>query len=215
MYDWDKPYIVAEWGPYGWWEVEKTAWGAAIEETSTQKAKTYEASMKSIMSDSTKCLGSYVFLWGQKQETTSTWFSMFTEEGDETEVMDVIIKGWTGFPPENKAPSITQFLLQNQIARKGLVIQKDSFLRASVTIMDPDGDDIEFIWQIIPESTDKKSGGDKEKSPQPIKGIFKKSDYSKNNIIFKLSKSGPYRLFLFAKDGQGNVATGNIPFLIE
>ncbi len=214
MYDWDKPYIVAEWGPYGWWEVEKTAWGAAIEETSTQKAKTYEASMKSIMSDSTKCLGSYVFLWGQKQETTSTWFSMFTEEGDETEVMDVIIKGWTGFPPENKAPSITQFLLQNQIARKGLVIQKDSFLRASVTIMDPDGDDIEFIWQIIPESTDKKSGGDKEKSPQPIKGIFKKSDYSKNNIIFKLSKSGPYRLFLFAKDGQGNVATGNIPFLI-
>ena len=68
---------------------------------------------------------------------------------------------------------------------------------------------------IIPESTDKKSGGDKEKSPQPIKGIFKKSDYSKNNIIFKLSKSGPYRLFLFAKDGQGNVATGNIPFLIE
>ena len=215
MYDWDKPYIVAEWGPYGWWEVEKTAWGAAIEETSTQKAKTYEASMKSILSDSTKCLGSYVFLWGQKQETTSTWFSMFTEEGDETEVMDIIIKGWTGLPPENKAPSITQFLLQNQIAGKSLVIKKDSFLRASVTIVDPDGDDIEFIWQIIPESTDKKSGGDKEKSPQPIKGIFKKSDSSKNNIIFKLSKSGQYRLFLFAKDGQGNVATGNIPFLLE
>jgi len=88
-------------------------------------------------------------------------------------------------------------------------------LRASVIIMDPDGDDIEYIWQIIPESTDKKSGGDKEKSPQPIKGIFKKSDSSKNNIIFKVSKSGQYRLFLFAKDGQGNVATGNLPFLIE
>ena len=92
-------------------KLKKTAWGAAIEETSTQKAKTYEASMVSIMNDSTKCLGSYVFLWGQKQETTSTWFSMFTEDGDETEVMDIIIKGWTGLPLQI---SNFEFSLQNQ-----------------------------------------------------------------------------------------------------
>jgi hypothetical protein len=93
MYDWNKPYIVAEWGTYGWWEVGKTSWGAAIEETSSEKAKTYQESLTSILKDTLTCLGSYVFLWGQKQETTSTWFSMFTREGKETEVMDIMIKG--------------------------------------------------------------------------------------------------------------------------
>lgn len=215
MYDWTKPYLIAEWGPYGWWEVEKTSWGAAIEETSSQKAKTYQASMNSILNDSAKCLGSYVFLWGQKQETTSTWFSMFTEEGDETEVMDVMIKGWTGQSPQNKAPSIISFSLQGEIANKDLVIQSDSLLHAIVSVVDSDGDEIEYIWQIIPESTDKKTGGDKENSPQALKGVFKKADSKKSSVLFKLSRSGQYRLFIFAKDGQGNVATGNIPFLIK
>jgi hypothetical protein len=49
MYGWEKPYIVAEWGPYGWWEVAKTEWGASIEETSTEKAETYRKSFEAIL----------------------------------------------------------------------------------------------------------------------------------------------------------------------
>ena len=214
MYDWNKPYIVAEWGPYGWWEVGKTSWGAALEETSSQKAKTYKASLNSIRNDTKNCLGSYVFLWGQKQETTSTWFSMFTEDGEETEVMDVMIKGWTEKPPKNKAPSISNFTLDNREGHHNITLKTDTLIKANVEISDPDGDKITYQWKIIPESTDKKTGGDKEKSPQPIKGIFKKSDTEKNNVTFSIKFPGEYRLFLFAKDGQGNVATGNIPFKV-
>ena len=76
-YGWKKPYVVAEWGPYGYWEVQKTSWGASIEETSTQKADTYKKSMDAILSDAKYCLGSYVFLWGNKQEHTATWFNLF------------------------------------------------------------------------------------------------------------------------------------------
>lgn len=215
MYGWEKPYIIAEWGPYGWWEVAQTNWGAAIEETSSQKAVTYQKSMYSIQSDSSKCLGSYVFLWGQKQETTSTWFSLFTEEGEETEVMDVMIKGWTGKDPKNKAPSIKNFHLQKKEAKDNITIEKGREIEAFVTIHDPDGDHIYYQWQIIPESTDKKTGGDKERAPQPLRGIFKKSDTQKNTVHFSIHRSGEYRLFLFAKDGYGNVATGNIPFKIK
>jgi hypothetical protein len=214
MYDWNKPYIVAEWGPYGWWEVEKTSWGAALEETSSQKAKTYQASLTSIQSDNSNCLGSYVFLWGQKQETTSTWFSMFTEDGEETEVMDVMIKGWTGVSPKNRAPKISDFTLDNKKGQENITLKTDSLIKANVEISDPDGDNITYQWKIIPESTDKKTGGDKEKSPKAIKGIFKKSDADKSNVTFLINSPGEYRLFLFGKDGHGNVATGNIPFKV-
>ena len=214
MYGWNKPYIVAEWGPYGWWEVEKTSWGAALEETSSQKAKTYEASFTSILNDTKNCLGSYVFLWGQKQETTSTWFSMFTEDGEETEVMDVMIKGWSGELPKNRAPKISDFILDNKEGRHNIILKTDTLIKASVQISDPDGDKITYEWKIIPESTNKKTGGDKEISPKPIKGIFKKSDADKNNVNFSIKYPGEYRLFLFGKDGHGNLATGNIPFKV-
>ena len=214
MYDWNKPYIVAEWGPYGWWEVGKTSWGAALEETSSEKAKTYQASFTSILEDTSTCLGSYVFLWGQKQETTSTWFSMFTQEGEETEVMDIMIKGWTGKKPENRAPSITNFTLSDKKGHNNIIQKVSTPLEAHVDISDPDGDKIHYQWQVIPESTDKKTGGDKEKVPGSLRGVFKKSDTKKNNVTFYISSPGEYRLFIFAKDGNGNVATGNIPFKI-
>ena len=214
MYDWKKPYIVAEWGPYGWWEVEKTSWGAAIEETSSEKAKTYQESFTSIIGDKSTCLGSYVFLWGQKQETTSTWFSMFTNEGDETEVMDVMIKGWTGKLPDNQAPKISNFTLSKRVARSNIILNTSTILVADVNISDPEGDEITYQWQVIPESMDKKTGGDKEKAPKPIKGIFKKADTKSNTVNFTVRLPGEYRLFIFAKDGNGNVATGNIPFKI-
>ena len=214
VYGWKKAYVVAEWGPYGWWEVSKTKWGASIEQTSTEKAETYNKSMKAINSDTVNCLGSYVFLWGQKQEHTSTWFGLFTEDGDETEVMDVLIKSWNNADPKNFAPSINNFMINSKTSSNNVTVLENEQMTASVEIVDKDGDELRYEWQIIPESTDKKTGGDKERSPKPLKGIINKSDQKKNKIKFKAPEKGEYRLFLFVHDGNGNVATGNIPFKI-
>jgi hypothetical protein len=216
VYGWKKPYIVAEWGPYGWWEVTKTSWGASIEENSAEKADTYQKSMDAILSDTDNCLGSYVFLWGHKQEHTSTWFGLFTEEGDETEVMDVLIKGWSGKDPENMAPTLSSFSLNEKNAYANITLAPGAASVCSVVIADNENDVIRYQWEIIPESTDKKTGGDAERAPKPLKGVFSKSSRLQSEVNFSAPLiEGEYRLFLFAHDGNGNVATGNIPFKIE
>jgi hypothetical protein len=215
MYGWEKPYIVAEWGPYGWWEVAKTQWGASIEETSTQKSETYRKSLDAILSDKQNCLGSYVFLWGQKQEHTSTWFGLFLESGEEIEVIDILINGWSGKYPENRAPSINDFKLIGKIPSDNIAIKAGAPMFASVKANDADGDKLKYVWQVIPESTDKKTGGDAERAPSPLKGIFNKSTLDKEKVDFiSPQKPGQYRLFLFIFDGNNNVATGNIPFIV-
>jgi hypothetical protein len=210
---WKKPYVVTEWGPYGWWEVEKTEWGAALEETSTQKAKTYRKSMDAILSDKSNCLGSYVFLWGQKQEHTTTWFGLFTEAGDETGAMDVLIEAWSGAAPNNHCPEISALQFNGQQNFKDLRLQAGQEVSISVDAKDADKDEIWYEWLLIPESKDKKTGGDVEKAPKPLKGYFGKSSRQQSKVTFNApQQTGAYRVFLFVHDGHGNVATANIPF---
>lgn len=100
--DWTGPYVITEWGATGHWEVPKTAWGAPIENNSTIKAYWYDRQHEvAIAPDTIQCLGSYVFLWGQKQERTATWYGMFMPNGDKTAAVDVMEHKWTGkWPPE-------------------------------------------------------------------------------------------------------------------
>lgn len=212
---WKKPYVVTEWGPYGWWEVGKTPWGASLEETSTQKSRTYRKSMQAIVSDNSQCLGSYVFLWGQKQEHTSTWFGLFTEAGEETGAIDVLIESWSGQAPANRCPEIKALSMNGQTDFNNLRFEAGQTLDVLTEAMDPDGDAIWYEWKLIPESNDKKTGGDVERAPKALRGYFGKSTTQQAKVSITLpSENGAYRVFLFVHDDQGNVATGNIPFWV-
>ncbi|TVQ28926.1 MAG: hypothetical protein EA382_00935, partial [Spirochaetaceae bacterium] len=104
----DGPYLITEWGATGHWEVPCTEWGAPVEQTSSEKADAIvERYRQAIEGDAERCMGSYVFLWGQKQERTPTWYGLFTEDGKETEAIDAMHFVWTGAWPAHRAPRLT------------------------------------------------------------------------------------------------------------
>jgi hypothetical protein len=213
-FNWTGPYIVSEWGATGHWEVQKTEWDAPIEENSSIKAAKYlERYQKAIEIDKTQCLGSYVFLWGQKQERTPTWYGIFSENGEETESVDVMHYIWNNEWPNNRSPQVKSFHLNGKTAYDNIKLSAGISAEANVLISDPENDKITYTWEILPESTELKDGGDFEQKP---KCINVKMSHSKNGkLTFQTPTIGAYRLFVYARDNDNNVATTNIPFLIE
>ncbi len=215
-YGWDRPYVITEWGPDGHWEVTKTDWGVPIEQTSTEKARFYKKRYeKGILADKEMCVGSYVFLWGQKQETTPTWYGLFLEDGSETEVMDILEYSWSGKMPENRSPSIASLTMNNKTAFENVYVKPGKTYTVLADVEDPDGDPLEYRWEMLPESTDIKSGGDAESRPEAMKiNIGKGSEGGTLNFRAP-KKEGAYRMFVYAYDGNGNAAVANIPFYVK
>ncbi|MEO0777427.1 MAG: glycoside hydrolase family 2 TIM barrel-domain containing protein [Bacteroidota bacterium] len=215
-YGWEGPYVITEWGPNGHWEVAKTTWGAPIEQTSSEKAASYrERYAKGIVADEEMCLGSYVFLWGQKQETTPTWYGLFLEDGSETAVMDVLEEGWSGKLPTNQSPHLSSILMEGKQATQSVRIEAGKPCQVVVKVEDPDGDPLKYRWELMPESTDIKSGGDAESRPEPVK-VMPRAGSGGGTLNFKAPKNtGAYRMFVYVYDGNGNAATANIPFYVH
>ncbi|MFM1931709.1 MAG: hypothetical protein RL226_1012 [Bacteroidota bacterium] len=214
LYGWNKAYVVTEWGPTGHWEVPKTTWGASIEQTSTEKAVSYEERYRSgVLGDPVQCIGSYVFLWGQKQETTPTWYGVFLENGQQTGALDALHRVWKGTEPKNHAPVLSRFLLNSTTSYPGLRLSSGESVEVSYTVSDPDGDNLTIEWEVLPESTDIRAGGDKEQRPESLSGLV--TEESEGFMRFQApSVVGGYRLFIYATDGRGKVATANFPFYV-
>lgn len=209
-----KPYFVTEWGSVGHWEVHNTDWGAPIENTSSEKASNYAKSYSQVLKPyGDKAIGNYVFLWGQKQEKTPTWYGMFLETGEKTEAVDVMHYIWKGVWPENRAPQISPISLDNKGAFENVVLYSGNDYQAEVKVVDHESDDIHYLWEIRVESSSNKVGGDAEYVPSLVQGVIKNQD-----ARIELSapeKSGAYRLFVYAFDGKNSVAHANIPFFVK
>lgn len=214
QFGWEGPYIIAEWGPTGHWEVSKTEWGAPIEETSTEKAAIYRKRFNDyIKADRVKCIGSYVFLWGQKQETTSTWYGLFTEDGNPTELLDELYLAWRGKEPPNRSPKITDFNIGGKRALDNIYIKAGDKVPAKVEYFDPEGGKVKVEWFVYSESTAQSAGGDFEESILPELGAVKNRKQTTATLVAP-GKEGAYRLFVYVSDKDKRTAYANIPFYV-
>ena len=213
----EQPFMVTEWGPLGHWEAQHTAWGAPVEMDSSEKARRYRDDYRQFIEPEIagpdgggQCLGSYVFLWGQKQERTPTWYSLFSPAGASTAAVDAMQLAWSGQLPANQAPVVAAMQLDGQDGHADITLTAGQVYRAELTVHDPEGDALTYRWQLKPESTATQEGGDYE---APIESIPERIDnpYSAAPSL-RAPKPGTYRLFAYAFDGKGHMAHANIPF---
>lgn len=212
---WDGPYIVSEYGAMGYWESPKTAWEEPYEQTSSQKASFIRNKYEDfIMGDSSLCMGSYVFLWGQKQEKTHTWFSLFSEKGEKTEAVDVLHYLWQGKWPANRAPMVLEIQLDKKNDILKTQVEANSLHTASVTLYDPEGDSLRYHWEMLTEVEVNDGAVDRIRKPDPVEGVILASDGP--SVQWKAPAApGSYRLFVQVSDGNDNIATANFPLKVE
>ena len=212
---WDKPYLVTEWGATGHWECGKTAWGAPIENDSTVKADLYERRFRAVIeSDQKLCLGSYVFLWGNKQERTPTWYGMFLDSGEETAAVDTMQYLWTGSWPAIRSPEIEGAWLNGKTARQNVHLNPGETYPARVQASDYNHNSLSYRWEVMEECTELKTGGDLERKPRSLPGLVQTA--GDGAIVLKAPRRpGAYRLFTYIFDGKGHAAHVNIPFYVD
>ncbi|HMA99429.1 MAG TPA: hypothetical protein VKS21_00445 [Spirochaetota bacterium] len=218
MVDWDKAYMVTEWGPYGFWEVELTDWDAPIENPSAVKARNYFNRYKFITGKE-RCLGSFVFVWGYKQERTHTWFNLFLEDPQggpprPTAVVDIMEAVWTGEVPDNRAPRVGWIEIKGFPGQKSCYLEKDTEYTVNVAVKEFENEAMDFFWEVYEESRATSVGGDREVKPDKMDIKFKIHDNGR--MVFRTpSQKGPYRLFLQVSDPHDHIGYANYPFYVK
>jgi hypothetical protein len=213
--NWNKPYVVTEWGPSGSWEVPRTRWGVEIEETSTEKAEVYRERYEKVILADPLCVGSYVFLWtSNRQERTHTWYNMF-HDGLKTQTVEVMQYMWTGTWPKNRAPRIESLMINGKKALDNIALTSGIINTAQVVASDPDSDELRIEWELLPEPTEFGAyAGQGEVKPEAVVGFIKTAIDDKIEFEVSEDERNNYRLFVYIYDGKGNVANANIPFYI-
>lgn len=212
-------FMITEWGPTGWWETASTEWKAPIEQTSEEKRQVYEERYTKYIQSNTRCLGSFVFLWGQKEERTPTWFSMFVEDdvenlplhGEKTPMVEAMQRVWTGNTLTETAPVIEGMTINDKHAIDNIRIKAGIPFEAQVTVTDKENSRLTYVWEVLKEATVLGFGGSYEPRPDRVGEVVASDTNVYEGII---SESGEYRLYVYVLDNTGFVSTINIPFQI-
>jgi hypothetical protein len=204
-----KPFIITEFGPPGMWEVPKNAWGTNAEPTSTAKAEFYRKGYEEgILGAKGLCLGSYAFLWGNKQEGTGTWFGMLLPDGSRLAAADTMQELWTGKPPANPCPRIDS--LQVEGADQ---VEPGATVHAKLAASPAKGDKLKVKWVLQADVSSNSVGVDEEVPPTFPDAIVKGD--AKQAEVRMPKGGGGYRLFAFVHDDQGGAAAANVPLFVK
>jgi hypothetical protein len=213
---WNGPYLISEWSPNGGWESETTVWQAPIENTSTKKAEQYYKFYAEYMpKDDPRFLGSLAFYWGNRQEYTHTWYSVFNEDGSPTEIKEALSDGWKDTLTQHQSVKIKYMLIDNHGARDNILLSPGSKHDISLLLADDQkSDSLHYSWQLLKEDWLYWGRTWKNfKKPPVLGGLISDSALQNTNFVCP-SKEGAYRIFITVYNSKGFCATANTPFYV-
>lgn len=206
---WDGPYLITEWGPRGGWEAPLTAWKAPVEYSSTAKAQLfYEFYTKYMPFKDPRFMGSVVFYWGQRQEYTQSWFSIFDKNGNPNEIKEALSDCWKDTVTSHLSPKIKSLLIDNMDDGNNIIITSGSKHSAALLMQSSEPlDSLKYKWELYREDWNYPKG------PPAEAGLFADSTLAVTD--FKAPKNeGPYRVFVSVYNSKGYFATANIPIYV-
>lgn len=212
LFFWSKPYLISEWGIHGPWEANRTLWDAPIEISSTQKASIYRENYQNYLLDvdDSRYLGNLVFYWGQKQERTHTWFSLFNREGKRTEVVHELGQLWKGEKSVFDGVQIKSFEIDGKTAMESVMLLSGNSYIVKMAINKPLGQ-CSVKWELKRENWNIRPH-DMEEEPASLLGPI----VNQNDVLTIVAPKefGPYRIYVEIEDDNENIATANIPFYV-
>ena len=206
---WDGPYIIGEWAPQGGWEAPMTAWKAPIEYSSTTKAQLFYAFYTNYMPvKDSRFMGSVVFYWGDRQEYTQSWFSIFDKNGYPNEIKETLNDCWKDTSTHHFSPKIKSLLIDNMGGKNNIIVASNSKHNAVLEIQSSElSDTLRYKWEMYREDWYYRNG------PPSETGLFVDSTLPVTDFRAP-QKEGPYRVFITVYNSKGYFATANIPIYV-
>lgn len=207
-YEGSRPVVVTEFGPPGVWEMQKNAFGSVDEWTSTAKGEIYAEVYREFSADP-RCLGSYAFVWGAKEEASATWFGMLLPTGERLAAADAMSELWSGAKPENRVPSIESLALTGES-----LVEPGAEIETTLAASDPEGDPLRIEWVLAEDPQNYAGGGDFQAKPPTFPEAIVESGPDGAKIKMP-DNGGIYRLYAYVYDDKGGAAVANISLKVD
>ncbi len=204
-----QPYVVTAFGPPGVWEIGKDAVGASPEPTSAEKADLYARGyQRAVLDQPSRCLGSYAFYWGQKQEVTPTWFSLFLADGTRLATVDALARAWTGRAAAHACPAVRLQVAGTRLVAPGTTIE------ATLEVTGAAGESTIAEWELVRDPEVYGTGGDAEPPPAAYPDAILRGDLHRAEVRLPAA-GGLYRLLVTVRDAHGGGAVANVPRRVD
>ena len=99
------------------------------------------------------------------------------------------------------------------VAKDSIRLVSGTTYRADIEMSDPDGDPIDYRWELKPESGALQVGGDAEQAIENLEIEF--SGAEKPQVTFRAPAAGAYRLYVYGYDRAGHAAHANVLFWLN
>ena len=193
----NKPYLVSEFGPKGYWDPELSSLGRysrAWEESDLEKAQDYYDQWKYfIKPNQGKNLGGVAFCWRDRMEGSLTWFGLTDFRNKKKLSYHVLRKAWTSKYNWDHWPDV----------RLSVRAYDDYKFEARVIIPQKLADKYSFKWSVVRDDYLEEVGTVKTFADDERGAVF--------TLPMAPNSETKYRIYLHMYDGLGNVITASQP----